>query len=218
MRSAATQVAVCVRCVALSLVAGAARRSARPRRPNDPRVGLKAGLARRRRGARATWNWSRACPSRRASSIRRRRPDRDAARARARKRPTAGGTTPPAGHAGGRERRPPAARRPPAVRRQTAAAAVSNFTNSDLAFSGNHVFVGNYHGFNTYDIENAAASRSCWPRSSARAARATCRCTATCCSCRWSRRAAGSIAARRACRRRSAPSASAASASSTSAT
>jgi len=27
------------------------------------------------------------------------------------------------------------------------------YTNSDLAFSGNHVFVGNYHGFNTYDVE-----------------------------------------------------------------
>jgi hypothetical protein len=31
-----------------------------------------------------------------------------------------------------------------------------NFTNSDLAFSGNHVFVGNYHGFNTYDVERPA--------------------------------------------------------------
>ncbi|MFA5909679.1 MAG: hypothetical protein WC815_12950 [Vicinamibacterales bacterium] len=29
------------------------------------------------------------------------------------------------------------------------------FTNSDLAFSGNHVVVGNYHGFNTYNIERA---------------------------------------------------------------
>jgi hypothetical protein len=28
-----------------------------------------------------------------------------------------------------------------------------SFTNSDLAFSGNHVFLGNYHGFNTYDVE-----------------------------------------------------------------
>jgi hypothetical protein len=28
-----------------------------------------------------------------------------------------------------------------------------SFTNSDLAFAGNHVFVGNYHGLNTYDIE-----------------------------------------------------------------
>src|SRR5437879_6363519 len=27
-------------------------------------------------------------------------------------------------------------------------------TNSDLAFSGNHVFVGNYNGINFYDIDN----------------------------------------------------------------
>jgi hypothetical protein len=27
-------------------------------------------------------------------------------------------------------------------------------TNSDLAFAGNHVFVGNYNGINTYDIDN----------------------------------------------------------------
>jgi hypothetical protein len=29
------------------------------------------------------------------------------------------------------------------------------FTNSDLAFSGSHMIVGNYHGFNTYNIERA---------------------------------------------------------------
>ncbi len=29
-----------------------------------------------------------------------------------------------------------------------------NFANSDLAFSGSLVFIGNYHGFNTYDIES----------------------------------------------------------------
>ncbi len=29
-------------------------------------------------------------------------------------------------------------------------------TNSDLAFSGNHMFVGNYNGINTYDIDNPA--------------------------------------------------------------
>ena len=28
-----------------------------------------------------------------------------------------------------------------------------SFANSDLAFSGNHLFMGNFHGFNTYDIE-----------------------------------------------------------------
>jgi hypothetical protein len=30
------------------------------------------------------------------------------------------------------------------------------FANSDLAFSGNHLFVGSFHGFNTYDIERPA--------------------------------------------------------------
>jgi hypothetical protein len=29
-----------------------------------------------------------------------------------------------------------------------------NFANSDLAFAGNHLFIGNFHGFNIYDIEN----------------------------------------------------------------
>src|ERR1700689_2235714 len=29
-------------------------------------------------------------------------------------------------------------------------------TNSDLAFSGNHLFVGNYNGINFYDIDNPA--------------------------------------------------------------
>jgi hypothetical protein len=35
----------------------------------------------------------------------------------------------------------------------------SGFTNSDLAFRGNQAIVGNYHGFNTYDIENARRPR-----------------------------------------------------------
>jgi hypothetical protein len=30
-----------------------------------------------------------------------------------------------------------------------------NFANSDLAFSGNHMFLGSFNGFNTYDIEDA---------------------------------------------------------------
>src|SRR5262244_1227535 len=28
------------------------------------------------------------------------------------------------------------------------------FANSDLAFSGRHLFLGSFHGFNTYDVEN----------------------------------------------------------------
>ncbi len=35
----------------------------------------------------------------------------------------------------------------------------SGFTNSDLAFSGSHVVLGNYHGFNTYNIERADRPR-----------------------------------------------------------
>jgi hypothetical protein len=34
-----------------------------------------------------------------------------------------------------------------------------SFSNSDLAFIGNHLFVGNYHGFNAYDIENRRSPR-----------------------------------------------------------
>jgi hypothetical protein len=35
----------------------------------------------------------------------------------------------------------------------------SGFTNSDLAFFGSHAVVGNYHGFNFYDIENPRRAR-----------------------------------------------------------
>lgn len=53
---------------------------------------------------------------------------------------------------------PTAAARTPAGTTPTAAARprMSQYgaTNSDLAFSGNHLFVGNYKGINTYDIDN----------------------------------------------------------------
>jgi hypothetical protein len=34
-----------------------------------------------------------------------------------------------------------------------------SFANSDLAFSRNHVFMGNFHGFTTYDIDSTARPR-----------------------------------------------------------
>jgi len=34
-----------------------------------------------------------------------------------------------------------------------------NYANSDLAFKGEHLFLGNFHGFNTYDIEDARRIR-----------------------------------------------------------
>lgn len=59
-------------------------------------------------------------------------------------------------------------------------------TNSDLAFSGNHLFVGNYNGINTYDIDNPGkvklrASLVC------PAVRETSPCMAICSSCRQRR-------------------------------
>jgi hypothetical protein len=45
----------------------------------------------------------------------------------------------------------PAANSPEA---RAAAAAQYGSTNSDLAFTGNHLFVGNYNGINFYDIDN----------------------------------------------------------------
>ena len=40
---------------------------------------------------------------------------------------------------------------------RAAAAAVMNFANSDLAFSGNVLVQGNYHGFNIFDISDPAS-------------------------------------------------------------
>ena len=34
-----------------------------------------------------------------------------------------------------------------------------SFDNTDMAFNGNTLVVGNYHGFNIYDIENAKNPR-----------------------------------------------------------
>ena len=34
-----------------------------------------------------------------------------------------------------------------------------SFANSDLAFRGDHLFIGNFHGFNTYDIEDSKKVR-----------------------------------------------------------
>src|SRR5690606_34007927 len=34
-----------------------------------------------------------------------------------------------------------------------------NFANSDLAFSGTHLFIGNFNGFNIYDVANPRAPK-----------------------------------------------------------
>jgi hypothetical protein len=54
---------------------------------------------------------------------------------------------------------PAPARTPEAEAARQAAANRLGFANSDIAFSGNLMFAGNYHGFNIYDIEVARKPR-----------------------------------------------------------
>jgi hypothetical protein len=72
------------------------------------------------------------------------------------------------------------------------------FWNADLAFRGTTLFQGGFNGLQVWDLSTPAnpTLRASWR---ARADRATSRCTATCCSCPWRRRAAASTAGRRAC-------------------
>ena len=113
-----------------SIEGGAQERAADP---NDPRVGLKAGL---RDAGEAARNMKR------ISSL-----------------PKPDGFFDPAAP-GGRpippERDPNLPPLPPPDPNAPVNPAQANmlgFANSDLAFSGNHVFMGNFHGFTTYDIE-----------------------------------------------------------------
>jgi len=48
------------------------------------------------------------------------------------------------------EAKPEDAAKPPAPQRGSGL----NFANSDLAFSGQHLFIGNFNGFNVYDVAN----------------------------------------------------------------
>jgi hypothetical protein len=63
------------------------------------------------------------------------------------------GEQPPAPE-GGAPAAPAAAAGGQAARQTAARGSGLDFANSDLAFAGTHMWVGNFHGFNTYDIEN----------------------------------------------------------------
>jgi len=71
----------------------------------------------------------------------------------------AGEPTPPERESDGRSDQPPArneSREPEETpQQQRRMASFLAFANSDLAFQGNHLFMGNFNGFNVYDIENA---------------------------------------------------------------
>jgi hypothetical protein len=127
---AATCLCISAVMLAASIEGGAQQR---PADSNDPRIGLKAGL---RDAGEASRNMKR------ISSLPKPEGFFDPA--------NPGGTPIPA------ERDPKLPPEPPPDPASPAAIAQANmlgFANSDLAFQGNHVFMGSFHGFTTYDIE-----------------------------------------------------------------
>jgi hypothetical protein len=140
MRSAAIVVGCLVVFIAAAIEGGAQSRPAA-----DPRIGLKAGL---RDAGQAARNMELVASLPRPEGF-------------FDPKAPAGNPTPP--EAPPTPEPPPGA---PAAEPSPAAAAVNqavanalSYSNSDLAFNGHHVFVGNFHGFNTYDIENARNPR-----------------------------------------------------------
>src|SRR5262245_26185896 len=123
-----------IRCVAAVFVAALCvadgRAQQKPAAPNDPRIGLKPGL---KDAGEAARNMEKVASLPKPEGFY----DPKA---------PAGTVTPP-------ERDPnlppPDPNAPPDPR----FANFLGFANSDLAFSGNHLFMGSFHGFNTYDIE-----------------------------------------------------------------
>jgi hypothetical protein len=146
---------VCAAVIALSMV-GAGIAQQKPAEPNDPRINLKPGLRDAGVAARGMELVSTrprpegffdpknpsglAMPGERAANATPQVPAPTPAV------PTA--TAP----AGAPQPYAPSASAPPG-------AGGLDFANSDLAFSGTHMVMGNFHGFNFYDIESARSPR-----------------------------------------------------------
>ncbi|MGH9348868.1 MAG: LVIVD repeat-containing protein, partial [Vicinamibacterales bacterium] len=146
MRSAATGLLCCSAVlIVVALEGGAQERAAGAAASTDPRVGLKAGL---RDAGEAAHNMERLATLPKPDGF-------------FDPKAPAGDPTPPE-----RDRSAPAAGESGAAPGAEGAASGDtrspnrlSFANSDLAFRGNHLVMGNYHGFNTYDIENARRPR-----------------------------------------------------------
>lgn len=134
MRRSATMLGYLSALLACVVIDGAAQQVPAVPSLNDPRVGLKAGL---HDAGQAAKNMEHIANLPKPEGF---------------FDPTApaGRGSPPEGAPNGRGGAP-AGSAPPAF--DPIASNRLGFTNSDLAFSGNHVVVGNYHGFNTYDVE-----------------------------------------------------------------
>jgi hypothetical protein len=140
MRSVATRLLVLSGVLLSVVVSGGAQQSPAAPSTHDPRVGLKAGL---RDAGQAARNMELVASLSKPEGF---------------FDPKAPGgiPTPPerpeseASRAGTEPEPPPSQPEDPARARLVAGL---NFANSDLAFSANHLFMGNFNGFNTYDIE-----------------------------------------------------------------
>jgi hypothetical protein len=108
----------------------------KPQEKKDPRVGLKPGLRDAGEAARGM---------ERIAGLFRPEGFYDA-------KAPAGGPTPP-------ERDPNAPEPDPDAPPDPRYANMLAFANSDIAFSSNHLFLGNFNGFNTYDIENGKSPK-----------------------------------------------------------
>ncbi len=115
------------------LVQGHAQEKTAAANSNDPRVGLKAGLHDAGEASRGM---------EKISSMPKPEGFYDP-------KDPAGAPTPPERDPNLPPLPPPDPKAPPDPR----FANMLGFANSDLAFSGTHVFMGNFNGFNTYDIE-----------------------------------------------------------------
>jgi hypothetical protein len=146
MKSAASRIVTFVAVLFCVAIAGAQEKPAAPA-SSDPRVGLKGGL---KDAAVASRNMELVTSLPKPPGFF----DPAAPAGAATEPETPPATTP----AGGTEK--PAAQPPPAgdesAQRGNAARRASslNFANSDLAFKRNQLFIGNFSGFNIYDISN----------------------------------------------------------------
>ena len=117
--------------LAMAMGAALVQAQQKPAAPDDPRIGLKPGHT---DAGVAAWNIELVSNLPKPPGF-------------FNPKAPAGSVTPPERPEGAPAPPPPDPNAPPPVG--------SGFTNSDLAFKGMHAVVGNYHGFNTYDVENA---------------------------------------------------------------
>jgi hypothetical protein len=159
MRSAAVRGFCLIAVLAAAVMDGGAQERAAT--STDPRVGLKAGL---RDAGEAARNMERLASTPKPEGFFDPKtpagppipPERDTP-PQPEGEATAAGTTPP-GQAAATPSAP-ASGQPNGTPPAPSVGAGLGYANSDLAFSRNHLFQGNFHGFNTYDIDSAKRPR-----------------------------------------------------------